>query len=49
VEEKVLEYEEKSGKGGYHRVYYPKMKREQFAEHVVEKITDKLGEVFPEV
>jgi predicted transcriptional regulator len=49
VEEKVLEYEEKSGKGGYHRVYYPKMKREQFAEHVVEKITDKLGEVFSEV
>ena len=47
VEEGVLEYEEESGKGGYHRVYYPKMKREQFAEHVVEKITDKLDEVFP--
>jgi len=47
VEEGVLEYEEKSGKGGYHRVYYPKMSRDQFARHVVEKITDKLNEVFP--
>jgi hypothetical protein len=49
VEEGVLEYEEKSGKGGYHRVYYPKMNRGQFAQYVVEKITDKLSEVFPEV
>ncbi|UCD44750.1 MAG: hypothetical protein JSV27_11665 [Candidatus Bathyarchaeota archaeon] len=49
VEEGVLEYEERSGKGGYHRVYYPKMDRKQFAQYVVETITDKLGEVFPEV
>ena len=48
VEEGVLEYEEESGKGGYHRVYYPRMDREQFARHVVEKITQKLDEVFPE-
>jgi len=48
VEEGVLEYEERTGKGGYHRVYYPKMDREQFARHVVEKIMDKLREVFPE-
>jgi hypothetical protein len=47
VEEGVLEYEEESGKGGYHRVYYPKMDREEFAQYVVEKITDKLSEVFP--
>ena len=49
VEEGVLEYEEESGKGGYHKVYYPKMSREQFARYVVETITDKLNEVFPEV
>ena len=47
VDEGVLDYEEESGKGGYHRVYYPKMDREQFAKHVVETITDKLNEVFP--
>jgi predicted transcriptional regulator len=48
VEEGILDYEEKTGKGGYHRVYYPKMDREQFARHVVEKVTGKLEEVFPE-
>ncbi|MFB0568685.1 MAG: hypothetical protein ACETV0_03605 [Nitrososphaeria archaeon] len=46
VEEGVLKCEERSGKGGYHRVYYPKMSREQFARYVVETITDKLYEVF---
>jgi hypothetical protein len=49
VEEGVLEYEEESGKGGYHKVYYPKMNREQFARYVVETIKDKLNKVFPEV
>jgi predicted transcriptional regulator len=44
----VLEYEEESGKGGYHRVYYPKMSRQQFARYVVETITSKLNEIFPE-
>ncbi len=46
VEEGVLKCEERSGKGGYHRVYYPKMSREQFARQVVETITDKIYEVF---
>jgi predicted transcriptional regulator len=47
VEEGVLEYEERTGKGGYHRVYYPKMNKEQFAEHVIKTITGKLKKVFP--
>lgn len=47
VEEGVLSYEERTGKGGYHRVYYPKMDREQFAQYVVNSITKKLKEVFP--
>ena len=46
VEEGVLTYEERTGKGGYHRVYYPKMDRKQFAKHVTKTITDKLHEVF---
>ena len=32
VDEGVLDYEEKSGKGGFHRVYHPKMDRERFAK-----------------
>lgn len=47
VDEGVLEYETKTGKGGHHRVYYPKMNREEFAGYVVDKITSKLREVFP--
>jgi predicted transcriptional regulator len=48
VEEGFLDYEERTGKGGYHRVYYPKMNKEKFVQHVVDKITNKLHEVFPE-
>ena len=46
VDEGVLSYEEESGKGGYHRVYYPNMDRKQFSEHVTKTITEKLHEVF---
>ena len=46
VDEGVLDYEEESGKGGYHRVYYPKMDRNQFARYVTKTVTDKLHEVF---
>jgi hypothetical protein len=46
VDEGVLDYEEESGKGGFHRVYYSKMDRKQFAEHVTKTVTDKLHEVF---
>jgi hypothetical protein len=46
VDEGVLDNEEKSGKGGYHRVYYPKMDRNQFSKYVTKTITDKLHEVF---
>jgi predicted transcriptional regulator len=46
VDEGVLEYETGTGKGGYHRIYYPKMTKKQFADYVVEKITSKLREAF---
>jgi len=46
VEEGILDYEEKTGKGGYHRVYYPLMDREGFQECVTEKINSKLKKVF---
>ena len=31
VEEGVLEFELKTGKGGHHRVYFPAMNREEYA------------------
>jgi len=47
VDEDILDYEEKTGKGGYHRVYYPKMNKEEFSVYVTELIEKKLSEAFP--
>ncbi len=47
VDEGILSYEEESGKGGYHRVYYPKMNKEEFSVYVTELIKKKLSEAFP--
>jgi predicted transcriptional regulator len=46
VEEGVLEYETETGKGGYHRVYFPAMKPKQFESYVTNAIMEKLKEVF---
>jgi hypothetical protein len=48
VEEAILTYEERTGKGGYHRVYFPKMNRKEFSDHVVSSINEKLKNVFPQ-
>ncbi len=45
VEEGILGYEEKTGKGGYHRVYYPLMDRAGFQKYITEKINSKLEKV----
>ncbi|UCD44720.1 MAG: hypothetical protein JSV27_11505 [Candidatus Bathyarchaeota archaeon] len=42
VEEGVLENKVESGRGGYHGVYYPKKTRDEFCQHVVSSIVDKL-------
>jgi hypothetical protein len=47
VEEGVLGYYEKPGKGGYHRVYNPVMNKEQFGRHVYSTLTGKLRAMFP--
>jgi hypothetical protein len=46
VDDGILDYEEKTGKGGYHRVYYPKMDRVEFAEHASNLINEKLKTIF---
>jgi len=47
VEEGVLTYEERTGKGGHHRVYYPAMNKEEYSDYVIGSINDKLSSVFP--
>jgi hypothetical protein len=44
----ILKGEEKSGKGGYHWIYYPAMEEAGFREFIVEKMIATLMESFPE-
>lgn len=48
VDEGVLDYTERSGKGGYHRVYTPKMGEGEFAKFLVENLLSSLMRDFPE-
>jgi hypothetical protein len=42
VDEGILDYEERTGKGGYHRVYYPNMNKKELGVHVFKLINEKL-------
>ena len=44
----VLGFREESGKGGYHRVYYPELDERGYKCFVAEKIISKLLEMWPE-
>ena len=48
VDAGVLEFEERSGKGGYHRVYSAAFDEEGFKRHMVETVISKLLEIWPE-
>jgi predicted transcriptional regulator len=47
VDEAVLGYEEETGKGGYHRVYRPKLNEEEFKRYLAEKMISSLLKDFP--
>ena len=47
VEKGVLDYHEKSGKGGYHRVYFPAFDEEEFKRHAAKTVISKLLEIWP--
>jgi len=48
VDEGVLNYEEKSGKGGYHRVYLPKLDESGFKKAMAQSVISSLMRDFPE-
>jgi len=48
VDEGVLDFDDRTGKGGHHRLYYPKMSRDEFAEYVVKQVAEALVRTFPE-
>jgi len=48
VDNDILTYVERSGKGGYHRVYAPLFDETGFKEHLATKIIARLASEYPE-
>jgi len=48
VDEGVLNYREESGKGGYHRVYSPKLDERGFKKYIAKMVITSLIRDFPE-
>jgi predicted transcriptional regulator len=48
ADEGVLNYTERTGKGGYHRVYTPRLNESEFKIHVAQTIIASLVKDFPE-
>ena len=48
VDNGILDYDEKTGKGGHHRVYRRKYNESELREHLALRVIGKLLEEFPE-
>jgi len=47
VDEGVLDYDEQTGKGGYHRVYKPKLDESSFKRYLAMTVLESLMKDFP--
>ncbi len=48
VDKDVLNYEERTGKGGYHRIYFPAFDEDGFKRSIIDKVISKLLKIWPE-
>ena len=48
VDQGVLAYREATGKGGYHKIYYPLMDEKGYVEYLIKTIIESLMRDFPE-
>ena len=48
VDQGVLDYRSKTGKGGYHRVYYPAMDEREYKKYLLKTMVKSLLRDFPE-
>ena len=48
VDEGVLDYDERTGKGGYHRVYRPKLDESSFERYIAQVMVSSLMRDYPE-
>jgi predicted transcriptional regulator len=44
----VLDYRSATGKGGYHRIYYPIMDERGYKKHLLKTVVESLMRNFPE-
>jgi predicted transcriptional regulator len=47
VDEGVLDFDERTGKGGYHRVYRPRLDENEFKKFLAETVISSLMKDFP--
>ena len=47
VDEEVLDYDHRTGKGGYHRVYRPKLDEASFKRHLAQIMISSLMKDYP--
>ncbi len=47
VDEGVLDFDERTGKGGYHRVYRPRLNENEFKKYLAETVISSLMKDFP--
>ena len=48
ADEGVLDFKERSGKGGFHRVYTPRLNESEFSRYVAQTMISSLLKDFPE-
>lgn len=48
VDQGVLDYRTGTGKGGHHRIYYPKMDESEYKKHLLRTVVESLMGDFPE-
>lgn len=48
VEEGVLDYRDATGKGGHHRIYFPRLDEEGYKKYVVRSLLESVMKDFPE-
>jgi hypothetical protein len=47
VDQGVLDYRSATGKGGYHRVYFPNMDERGYKKHLLRTVVESLMKDFP--
>ena len=48
VDQGVLGYRDRTGKGGHHKIYYPQMNEKEYRKYIIKTIVESMIRDFPE-